>query len=357
MRLPITALLSLTAFLLCTLGSIDAAMAKSSSLRSAQSESLIAYVCIQDKSHAAQNQRQLWECHGWDFVSGVRVNWYSYVGGDPVNLVDPDGYSARTFAEGFVKGAAIGVPTGALIALGLASPVGWIAGATWLAVAGLTGYSAYNVHQTISSGQFSRFSDDQRHEFYGSILGGFAGGSAGGSAGFRLGVARFGPKGCSTNHVQANYEIAAQSGLFKAKLAVSNAFARTLGKRSVTPDEILSVLSKKNTVFKESSFGRARVDPNSKGGLTLQLSTNKGYLNQTVAHHELLHVAQFLRQPSLYNIHSTLGRAARLPWEIGPASIGSPEILVGLPSLSAGGAYASFAAFDSFSDYMAAKGF
>lgn len=117
MRLPITALLSLAAFLLCTLGSIDAAIANSSSLRSAQSESLIAYVCIQDKSQPTQNQRQLWECHGWDFVSGVRVNWYAYTGGlgNPVGFHDPSGYAI----EDAIRGMQSALPSGSDIALGL----------------------------------------------------------------------------------------------------------------------------------------------------------------------------------------------------------------------------------------------
>jgi hypothetical protein len=64
---------------------------------------------------------------------------------------------------------------------------------------------------------------------------------------------------------------------------------------------------------------------------------NSGYLSRTIAHHEMLHVAQFMSNPEI----ATRGLGGIVN-EIIPSFIGTPEIYGGATTLGLGVAGAYF---------------
>jgi hypothetical protein len=117
-------------------------------------------------------------------------NWQNYVGGNVVNMVDPTGYDIASAFWGYAKGAAVGGATAFAIGVGLASPIGWVAGGTALAATALTAYSGYSVYDTFSSGAYDKMAPDQQDEYIGSLVGGIVGAGAFGSKGYAFGKSR-----------------------------------------------------------------------------------------------------------------------------------------------------------------------
>lgn len=81
-----------------------------------------------------------------------------------------------------------------------------------------------------------------------------------------------------------------------------------------------------------SDLSKARVDVTRAGTFVFRHSSSTGLFSRATAHHELLHVAQFLRDPSLPAKAKKMGFLQRQLYEPIPALVGSPEIY-GLPTL------------------------
>jgi hypothetical protein len=137
----------------------------------------------------------------------------------------------------------------------------------------------------------------------------------------------------SDKTIQEFYEAAASSPVFKRKLDLANLLS---GGRRVTVDEILLELQKNSKFIRIENLGGARIDPLANGTFVFQHSTHTGVFSRATAHHELLHLAQFLRDPSLKVSASQMSFLARQAYEPVPALIGSPEIF-GAPTLIVSG--------------------
>jgi len=130
-------------------------------------------------------------------------------------------------------------------------------------------------------------------------------------------------KGIPDSTIKEFYEAAASSPLFKKKLALANLLT---GGKKISVDDILLQLQKNTKWRQVSKLTRSRVDVLRNGTFVFRHSADTGGFSRATAHHELLHVAQFLRDPTLLKKARDLSALGRLPYEPIPALIGSPEI-------------------------------
>jgi hypothetical protein len=137
------------------------------------------------------------------------------------------------------------------------------------------------------------------------------------------------PTGAASSALRDVYLREAGSTMFRAKLGIQNLL--TGGK--VTPAQIAGQLAT-NTEFRlVSNLGRSNI--NSVGGRYVVGGVeSSGYLARTVTHHEMMHMAQFIRNPNI----NTTGLGA-MRHEILPSFIGTPEIYGGATLLLGGGVY------------------
>ncbi|MEY4630766.1 MAG: hypothetical protein RIQ81_886 [Pseudomonadota bacterium] len=133
--------------------------------------------------------------------------------------------------------------------------------------------------------------------------------------------------------IQDFYQAAASSPVFKKKLSLANLLS---GGKKVTVDEILLELQQNAKFTRIDSLAGARVDITDAGTFVFQHSADTGIFSRATAHHELLHLAQFLRNPALKVEANQLSFIARQAYEPIPALIGSPEIF-GAPTLIVAG--------------------
>jgi len=97
--------------------------------------------------------------------------------------------------------------------------------------------------------------------------------------------------------------------------------------------DILNQLRTNTEFFEATSTGLSRIDPRSNGRFAIS-SRVGGFFAHETAEHELLHLAQFLRDPALAIRAISFTWAQRQPYEVVPTLIGSPVLLFG--SLSGG---------------------
>lgn len=129
------------------------------------------------------------------------------------------------------------------------------------------------------------------------------------------------PTGPTSSAVEALYLQRASSPAFRAKLWVSNQLARLVGGRAVSANEITEALA--NTEFRQAGLLSSSARQSGSGYL-IGGSTRGGYFAREVADHELLHMGQFLRNPTI----TTRGLVG-LMHEVAPAFVGSPAIYTG----------------------------
>jgi hypothetical protein len=144
-------------------------------------------------------------------------------------------------------------------------------------------------------------------------------------------------KGVPSDTISDFYKAAAASPVFRKKLAIANLLSKG---SSVSVDDILLALQK-NAKFRQiSSLSKARIDVLQNGTYVFRHSADTGLFSRATAHHELLHLAQFLRDPALATRARGLSYLGRQAYEPVPALIGSPEIY-GVPTLvvASGGVY------------------
>jgi hypothetical protein len=137
------------------------------------------------------------------------------------------------------------------------------------------------------------------------------------------------PTGAVSSTLRDVYLREAGSTMFKAKLGIQNIL--TGGK--VTPSQIAKQLAS-NTEFRTvSNIGKSNI--NLVGGKYIVGGVeSSGYFSRTVTHHEMMHMAQFIRNPNI----NTSGFSA-LRHEIIPSFVGTPEIYGGATLLIGGGVY------------------
>ena len=129
------------------------------------------------------------------------------------------------------------------------------------------------------------------------------------------------------------YVAASKSPLFTTKLQLSNLLS---GGKKIKVDDVLLQLQNNSKFRLVSDLSKARVDVMSNGTFVFRHSAGTGAFSRATAHHEMLHLAQFLRDPLLAAKAKKMGFLERLLYEPVPALIGSPEIY-GLPTLIATG--------------------
>jgi hypothetical protein len=140
-------------------------------------------------------------------------------------------------------------------------------------------------------------------------------------------------KGVPDRTIQAFYEAAASSPLFERKLALANLLS---GGKKVSVDDILLQLNNNAKFRRIERLRNARIDVQANGTFVFRHSADTGVFSRATAHHELLHLAQYLRNPSLTLTAGNLSFVRRQPYEVIPALIGSPEIY-GVPTLVVSG--------------------
>jgi len=95
-------LLLLAALFLSFATKFEASMLAVSPKAHVETKILIPLLCVRPTERKIENSRPVWSCYGYDLASGVSVNWYAYVGGDPVNNTDPTGYMPNSLREGLM---------------------------------------------------------------------------------------------------------------------------------------------------------------------------------------------------------------------------------------------------------------
>jgi hypothetical protein len=98
-------LLLLAALFLSFATKFEASMLAVSPKAHVETKILIPLLCVRPTERKIESSRPVWSCYGYDLASGVSVNWYAYVGGDPVNRVDPSGYYSWSWDLWFQGGA------------------------------------------------------------------------------------------------------------------------------------------------------------------------------------------------------------------------------------------------------------
>jgi RHS repeat-associated protein len=153
-----------------------------------------------------------------------------------------------------------------------------------------------------------------------------AGSPKGGLPGFGIaGSARGLERGVPSPAVGEFYESVASSSSFKLKLGIANRVSKG---NAVGVDNILNQLGS-NTKFREvSGLGLSRIDPLRNGQFAIRGRVG-GHLARETAEHELLHLAQFLRDQGLASRARTFTWAQRQPFEVVPALVGSPTFVFG----------------------------
>lgn len=136
-------------------------------------------------------------------------------------------------------------------------------------------------------------------------------------------------KGVPDKTIQEFYQAAASSSLFRKKLGLANLLS---GGKKVSVDDILLQLQKNSKFRRIDNLGNARIDVTRNGTFVFRHSADTGLFSRATAHHELLHLAQFIRNPSLKTSARNLSFLQRQLYEPIPAIIGSPEIF-GVPTL------------------------
>ena len=139
------------------------------------------------------------------------------------------------------------------------------------------------------------------------------------------GSARGLERGVPSQAVGDFYQSVASSNSFRLKLGLANRVSKG---SAVGVDDILNQLGG-NTRFREvSGLGLSRIDPLRNGQFAIRGRVG-GHLARETAEHEMLHLAQFLRDPGLAARARTLSWAQRQPFEVVPALIGSPTFVFG----------------------------
>ena len=139
------------------------------------------------------------------------------------------------------------------------------------------------------------------------------------------------PTGPISSGLESLYLQRASSSVFQAKLWASNQLARVVGGETISATEITEALA--NTEFREAGLLSSSVRQSGSGFL-VGGSTNGGYFASEVADHELLHIAQYLRNPGI-----STGFPMGIVHEVVPAFVGSPGIYIGGTTVVGAGAY------------------
>ena len=140
------------------------------------------------------------------------------------------------------------------------------------------------------------------------------------------------PTGSESNLVKEVYLSQVDTTMFKVKLDIHNSIksVTTLGQSKwVTPAEIKAILESKTT-FRVGASTVHQVE----NGFVIGGRESIGYLNQTVTHHEMLHIGQYLRNPNIIDT-----RPIGYIHEVIPSFVGTPEIYGGVTIIIGGSAY------------------
>ena len=127
--------------------------------------------------------------------------------------------------------------------------------------------------------------------------------------------------GVLSDEVSQFYSAVATSDRFATKLSLANRISKG---PAASVDDVLSELGRSEFLQISKVLG-SRIDPTS-SGFVFRHGGGTGYFGRITAEHELLHLAQFIRTPSLRSTAGNLSFFKRQGFELVPGLIGSPEL-------------------------------
>jgi hypothetical protein len=157
--------------------------------------------------------------------------------------------------------------------------------------------------------------------------------NAPGAAGGGFGVGGFNslPTGPISTQLQDLYVTESASSMFRTKLAISNRLASLGGYAPVSAEEITAQLLNNSEFRLAGNILQSNVNLVD-GQYIIGGVESADYLNRTVMQHEMLHIAQYLRNPGI----TTTGIIGGFH-EIVPSFVGTPEIYGGGTAIVIGG--------------------
>ena len=312
-----------------------------------------------------------YEPNGGRFLSAdpmghaASISLYDYANGDPVNFADPDGrigkaiggalgFKSSNYSSGVTYrppsygtipnsfSGSTGMTSGQLLSmtLNMIPIVGTVKSFIELSsgndlITGAqisTSQSAFNVLASaipFAAGAVGRLGTQSLRGLSSGAMNFSTPALGGTSRGFgAIGFDKL-ATGATSSTLKNVYLSEVGSTSFRIKLGIQNIL--TGGK--VTPSQIAKQLAT-NTDFRlVSNIGRSNI--NLVGGRYIVGGVESaGYFSRTVTHHEMMHMAQFIRNPNI----NTSGFSA-MRHEIIPSFVGTPEIYGGATLIIGGGVY------------------